>query len=47
MQMADKEGILVIDEVAAVGMLDVNSDLTPDSPKIEFFSQDEVHKNTK
>ncbi|WP_242004888.1 beta-glucuronidase [Brachyspira pilosicoli] len=47
MQMADKEGILVIDEVAAVGMLDANSDLTPDSPKIEFFSQDEVHKNTK
>ena len=48
MQMADREGIVVIDEVAAVGMLDVNVDISrSDSKKVDFFSQKDVQNETK
>lgn len=47
MQMADREGILVIDEVAAVGMFDVGSVLNPSSSKVDYFSQEDVHSKTK
>ncbi|WP_295157012.1 beta-glucuronidase [uncultured Brachyspira sp.] len=47
MQAADREGIVVIDEVAAVGMFDVGSILNPSSSKADYFSLDEVHTKTK
>lgn len=47
MQAADREGIVVIDEVAAVGMFDVGSVLNPGASKMDYFSQKEVHTETK
>lgn len=49
MQMADKEGIVVIDEVAAVGMFDVSSVFDPGSSttKKDFFANESVHTETK
>lgn len=48
LQEADKEGIVVIDEVAAVGMFDVSSVFDPGSTnKKDYFSNDVVHTETK
>lgn len=47
MQAADREGIVIIDEVAAVGMFDVGSVLNPSASKTDYFSLDEVHSKTK
>ncbi|TVL78363.1 beta-glucuronidase [Brachyspira hyodysenteriae] len=47
MQAADREGIVIIDEVAAVGMFDVGSVLNPGASKTDYFSLDEVHNKTK
>lgn len=49
MQMADKEGIVVIDEVAAVGMFDFSSVFDPGSTtnKKDFFAREFVHTQTK
>ena len=45
-QCCDREGIVVIDEVAAVGMFDVNSILNPSASKVDYFSQSLVHTET-
>ncbi|WP_157153667.1 beta-glucuronidase [Brachyspira murdochii] len=47
MQAADREGIVIIDEIAAVGMFDVGSVLNPGASKADYFSLEEVHTKTK
>lgn len=47
-QQADKDGVVIIDEVAAVGMFDVSSVFNPSGAnKKEFFKNEEVYKITK
>lgn len=47
MQAADREGIVIIDEIAAVGMFDVGSVLNQGASKADYFSLEEVHTKTK